>query len=162
MLARDAHLYLCCDAETMFVLKPLGEAAGFRFWKPLVWDKVAIGMGYHYRARHEFVLFFEKGKRRLNDRSIPDVLTIKRIHRGYPTEKPVALMDVLVGQSTEPGQRVADPFMGSGSVGVAALQRGCHFLGNDLAEASHQLARERLLEAGGYPCPSLRSRSRIS
>lgn len=153
VMARHAHLYLCCDAETMFVAKPLGEAAGFRFWKPLVWDKVAIGMGYHYRARHEFVLFFEKGKRPLNDRSTPDVLTAKRIWRGYPTEKPVALMEILVGQSAAPGQLVADPFMGSGSVGVAALRRGCHFLGNDLAEASHQHATERLLAAGGAPHP---------
>ncbi|NJN00861.1 MAG: ATP-binding cassette domain-containing protein [Aquincola sp.] len=30
------------------------ERAGFRFWKPLVWDKRTIGMGYHYRARYEF------------------------------------------------------------------------------------------------------------
>jgi len=33
-----------------------------------------IGMGYHYRARYEFVLFFEKGKRKLNDLGIADVL----------------------------------------------------------------------------------------
>ncbi|WP_366944968.1 hypothetical protein, partial [uncultured Bradyrhizobium sp.] len=46
--------------------KPFGEQAGFKFWKPIVWDKVQIGMGYHYRCRYEFVLFFEKGKRRLN------------------------------------------------------------------------------------------------
>jgi hypothetical protein len=49
----------------MFVAKPIGEAAGFHFWKPLVWDKKAMGMGYHYRARYEFVLFFEKGKPKL-------------------------------------------------------------------------------------------------
>ena len=54
----------------MFVAKPEAERAGFRFWKPLVWDKKTIGMGYHYRARYEFILFFEKGKRRLNDLGI--------------------------------------------------------------------------------------------
>src|SRR5687767_12720672 len=52
-LKRNAHFYFMCDAETMFVAKPMGEAAGFRFWKPLVWDKLSIGMGYHYRARYE-------------------------------------------------------------------------------------------------------------
>jgi site-specific DNA-methyltransferase (adenine-specific) len=47
VLKRDAHLYFYCDQETMFVAKPIGEAAGFKFWKPIVWDKVTMGMGYH-------------------------------------------------------------------------------------------------------------------
>jgi site-specific DNA-methyltransferase (adenine-specific) len=51
VLRRNTHFYLFCDAETMFVAKPAAEQAGFRFWKPLVWDKCTIGMGYHYRAR---------------------------------------------------------------------------------------------------------------
>jgi site-specific DNA-methyltransferase (adenine-specific) len=79
VLKKNSHLYLYCDQETMFVAKPLAEAAGFKFWKPIVWDKQAIGMGYHYRARYEFILFFEKGKRRLADLGIPDVLSFKRI-----------------------------------------------------------------------------------
>ena len=69
----------------MFVAKPCGEEAGFKFWKPLIWDKMKIGMGYHYRARCERILFFEKGKRKLNDLGIPDVLAVERIYRGYPT-----------------------------------------------------------------------------
>lgn len=48
----------------MFVIKPLAEKMGFQVSEPIVWDKVAIGMGYHYRARYEFILFFEKGKRK--------------------------------------------------------------------------------------------------
>ena len=39
VLKPDTHFYLLCDAETMFVAKPEAEKAGFRFWKPLVWDK---------------------------------------------------------------------------------------------------------------------------
>ena len=39
-------------------------------------------MGYHYRARYEFILFFEKGKRRLNDLGIADVISVPRVHRG--------------------------------------------------------------------------------
>ena len=81
VLKRNTHLYLFCDAETMFVAKPEAERVGFSFWKPLVWDKQTIGMGYHYRARYEFILFFEKGKRRLNDLGIPDVIAVPRIHR---------------------------------------------------------------------------------
>src|SRR6188474_2686837 len=76
VLKPDTHFYLFCDAETMFITKPEAERVGFKFWKPLVWDKKTIGMGYHYRARYEFILFFEKGKRRLNDLGISDVLSV--------------------------------------------------------------------------------------
>ncbi len=98
-----------------------------------MWDKQKIGMGYHYRARYEFVLFFEKGKRKLNDLGIPDVIAAPRVLNGYPTEKPVAVSEILVRQSTDEGELVADPFTGSGSVGVAALKNGRSFLGNDLS-----------------------------
>jgi site-specific DNA-methyltransferase (adenine-specific) len=148
VLAKNAHFYLFCDAETAFIAKPIAESVGFKFWKPLIWDKRAIGMGYHYRARYEFILFFEKGKRRLNDLGVADVLEAKRIRGGYPTEKPVEVTDVLIRQSTSPGDLVVDPFMGSGSSGVAAVRSGRQFAGNDIADDAVALTRQRLMDAG--------------
>ncbi|MCG0029924.1 site-specific DNA-methyltransferase [Vibrio parahaemolyticus] len=144
VLKNNAHFYLFCDQETMFVIKPIAEKVGFRFWKPIIWDKVSIGMGYHYRARHEYILFFEKGKRKLNDLSIPDILTHKRVYRGYPTEKPVSLLEVLVAQSSREGELVVDPFFGSGSTLVAAknLNRQCK--GNDISSSAHEHIRQRM------------------
>lgn len=144
VLARNRHFYLFTDAETMFVVKPIAESVGFKFWKPLVWDKQKIGMGYHYRSRHEFVLFFEKGKRKIADLSIPDIISAPRIRGGYPTEKPAAVSEVLIRQSTEKGELVIDPFMGSGSVGVAAMTLGRRFLGTDVARTAFELTEERL------------------
>jgi site-specific DNA-methyltransferase (adenine-specific) len=144
VLKPNTHFYLFSDPETAFIVKPMAEKAGFRFWKPLIWDKKSIGMGYHYRCQYEFVLFFEKGKRRLRDLSIADVIPIARIRNGYPSEKPVDLAEILIRQSALPDQLVADPFMGSGSFGVAAVRAGCHFAGNDIAEASLACAREKL------------------
>lgn len=147
VLKRNRHLYLFCDQETMWTAKPLAQAAGFRFWKPLVWDKVRLGMGYHYRARYEFILFFEKGKRRLNDLGIADVLAFPRVHGGYPTEKPLELLRVLVRQSSQNGELVIDPFLGSGSTGAAALAEGRAFAGCDVNEPAVQLSRRRLFSA---------------
>ncbi len=149
VLRRDTHFYLFCDPETMFVAKPLAEAAGFRFWKPLIFDKVTIGMGYHYRARYECILFFEKGKRKLCDLGVADIITAPRVRGGYPAEKPVAVSEVLVRQSSREGELVVDPFMGSASVGVAAVKQGRGFLGNDLCEEAIEVARRRLVAAGG-------------
>jgi site-specific DNA-methyltransferase (adenine-specific) len=101
-------------------------------------------MGYHYRARYEFILFFEKGKRKINDLSIPDILEVKRIHRGYPTEKPVALSEILINQSSTEGEVVCDPFMGTASVGRAAIRNGRNFIGCDLSETGYQLALSNL------------------
>ncbi|MCA9705256.1 MAG: site-specific DNA-methyltransferase [Myxococcales bacterium] len=155
VLRRNRHLYLLCDHETAFIAKPAGEAAGFRFWKPIIWDKVSIGMGYHYRARYEMILFFEKGKRKLADLGVPDVLRVKRVVGGYPAEKPVELSEILVHQSTERGELVIDPFMGSGSVGVAATRSGRDFAGCDLSPEAVEVTRTRLLEASARPDPGL-------
>lgn len=159
VLKKNTHLYIFCDQETMFVIKPMAEAAGFRFWKPIVWDKLKIGMGYHYRARYEFILFFEKGKRKLNDLSIPDVLEVPRVWGGYPTEKPVEVSEILVRQSSAEGEIVIDPFCGSGSVGVAAANLGRHFWGSDLGEEALEITRRRLMEAGAVEAEEIEERA---
>jgi site-specific DNA-methyltransferase (adenine-specific) len=147
VLKPNTHFYLFSDPETAFIVKPIAEEAGFRFWKPLVWDKKTIGMGYHYRSRYEFILFFEKGKRRLRDLSIADIIPVARIRNGYPAEKPVELSEILIRQSSDPGELVADPFMGSGSVGAAADRLHRSFAGNDIAEAAVDHSRSRLTAA---------------
>lgn len=152
VLKKDRHFYFYCDEETADVAKPIGVAAGFKFWKALVWVKVGSknrckldpGMGYHYRSSKEFILFFEKGKRKLNSLAICDVLPVPKIRNGYPTEKPVELNRILIEQSTKPYEVVADPFMGSASAGVAAIESGRSFWGNDLSPKSLDLARKRL------------------
>lgn len=150
VLRDDRHCYVFCDPETMFLIKPIGEAVGFRFWKPLIWDKCTIGMGYHYRARYECILFFSKGRLPLTDLAIADIITAARVRNGYPTEKPVAVSSVLVAQSSKPGWIVADPFTGSGSVGVAALLADRDFVGCDLSLDAVKLATSRLagIDAG--------------
>ncbi len=144
IMKKNSHFYLFCDQETMFVIKPIAENMGLKFWKPIVWDKVSIGMGYHYRARYEFILFFEKGKRKLNNLSIPDILVEKRIWKGYPTEKPVNLAKTLIEQSSNENDVVIDPFCGSGFVGQASELLNRNFRGNDLNIEAVELTKSRI------------------
>jgi site-specific DNA-methyltransferase (adenine-specific) len=146
VLKRNAHFYMFCDQETMFVARDKAVAAGFKFWKPLVWDKKQIGMGYHYRARYELILFFEKGKRKLTDLGVADILEFPRIRGGYPSEKPSDVSRVLVRQSSLPDELVVDPFCGSGSVGVAATSLGRRFLGGDVCAEAVAITNARLAE----------------
>ena len=93
-------------------------------------------------------MFFEKGKRKLSDLSIPDVLEALRIRGGYPTEKPVDLLETLVRQSSVEGDLVLDPFMGSGSTCIAALQSSRRFIGCDIQPDAVRLAHRRI---SGWP-----------
>jgi site-specific DNA-methyltransferase (adenine-specific) len=152
VLKPNTHFYLFCDPETMFVAKQaadqMDERARFKFWKPLIWNKQRIGMGYHYRAKYECILFFEKGKRKLNNLGISDIIDCPRVIGGYPAEKPPQVASVLVEQSSQVGELVIDPFMGSGSTGVAAISNGRDFKGNDLCAEALDITRTRLLELG--------------
>jgi len=157
VLKQNTHFYLFCDHETMFFAKPVAERVGFRFWKPIIWDKRKIGMGYHYRARYECILFFEKGKRKLRDLSVPDILEVPRIYRGYPAQKPAAVSEILVRQSTAVGELVIDPFAGSGSSGVAATRLGRDFAGNDICPEAVEICGKRLIGEGALPGTLLQS-----
>ena len=61
----------------------------------------------------------------------------------HPSQKPVDLMQWLVRSYTNEGDRVLDPFCGSGSTGVAALREGRTFTGIEKAEEHVESARAR-------------------
>ena len=62
----------------------------------------------------------------------------------HPTVKPIELMKYLVKLVTPKGALVLDPFMGSGTTGVAALQVGCRFLGIEKEKNYFDIAERRL------------------
>lgn len=67
----------------------------------------------------------------------------------HPTQKPVEIIAPLIEYSCPPGGRVLDPFMGSGTTGVAAAQLGCDFVGIELRTDFAAIAGERLAHAYG-------------
>lgn len=144
VLKKGSHFYVFTNWDTALVIEPIAKENGFKSWSPIVWDKVAIGTGYHYRARYELIMFFEKGKRKLNSMSIPNVLSFKRVHGGFPTQKPVDLIKILIEQSTDYGDVVCDPFLGSGSTAIACLKTNRKFIGCDVWDEAIKVSRMRL------------------
>ena len=63
----------------------------------------------------------------------------------HPTVKPIALMRYLCKLVTPPGGVVLDPFMGSGSTGLAAIREGFEFIGIELNPDYIKMANSRLL-----------------
>lgn len=64
--------------------------------------------------------------------------------KSHPTEKPVNLMKTYIENSTQPGESVIDPFMGTGSTGVACAESGRNFIGIELAPEYAETAQARM------------------
>jgi site-specific DNA-methyltransferase (adenine-specific) len=93
----------------------------------------------------EVVYATEKKGVPLNDVwDIPFLNPKAKERTGYPTQKPVLLLDRIIRISTEPGDMVVDPFCGSGTTLVAASILGRRFLGFDVSKEAVALANERL------------------
>lgn len=65
---------------------------------------------------------------------------------GHPCPKPVVWMDWLVNKATLQGQTVLDPFMGSGTTGIACANLGRKFIGIELEQKYFDIACERIYE----------------
>lgn len=145
ILKDNRHAFIMCDGQTLKWVLSYADDAGFSYCKPLVWDKACIGMGYHFRNRHEFVVMLDKGKnRKPKDMSMSDIISVKMVKGGYPTEKPLHLVNVFVEQFTEHGELVVDPFFGSGVVAASCRNFNRNFKGADISEEAHRYAKEKL------------------
>lgn len=65
----------------------------------------------------------------------------------HPTQKPLAVMRWCVRMATRPGDLVLDPFMGSGTTGVACRMEGRRFIGIELDANYYRIAEERIANA---------------
>jgi site-specific DNA-methyltransferase (adenine-specific) len=72
-------------------------------------------------------------------------------HGEHPTEKPLSLMMEIVNKFTNPGDLILDPYMGSGSTGVAAVRLGRSFIGIEQDTRFFTIASERISDALSRP-----------
>ena len=62
----------------------------------------------------------------------------------HPTQKPLALLERCILAASNPGDLIFDPFMGSGTTGVAALKHGRQFCGCEIEADYFKLAQKRM------------------
>ncbi len=86
---------------------------------------------------------------------LPTPKPSEKLHGRHPTQKPLALLERVLAASSAPGDLVLDPFCGSGTTGVAALQAGCRFLGIEQNPEYIDLTARRLCSALGDAAPDL-------
>jgi site-specific DNA-methyltransferase (adenine-specific) len=104
-------------------------------------------------SRHRYTFNYQAMKRMNSDRQMKNVWQFtapgaeEKRHGKHPTQKPIALIERCLSASTDIGDRVFDPFAGSASTGVAALNLGRRFIGCEIDQKFANLATKRLTEA---------------
>lgn len=68
----------------------------------------------------------------------------RNIERGHPTPKPKSMMIEIVRNFTDIGDTILDPFMGSGTTGIAAKEIGCSFIGIEKDSGYFEIAKQRI------------------
>jgi site-specific DNA-methyltransferase (adenine-specific) len=71
--------------------------------------------------------------------------------RVHPTQKPIAVMEWCLQQVTRAGETILDPFMGSGTTGVAAIKLGRKFIGIEIDPGYFDIACRRIEQATRQP-----------
>lgn len=121
------------------------KAAGFKIVGHLVFTKSYTSKAAYVGYSHECAYILAKGRPLLPENPLPDVLGWKYSgNRHHPTEKPVTSLQPLIESFTSRGAIVLDPFAGSGSTCVAALQAGRRYIGIELLEQYHRIGSDRL------------------
>jgi len=114
----------------------------------VTWVKNNWSMGdlLHEHARQTEVIAFYPGPDHLFPKGRPqDVINAPRTgNDNHPTEKPVSLMEAVVGWTDG---MVVDPYMGSGTTGVAAVKLGRRFIGIEIEPRYFDIACRRIEEA---------------
>ncbi|EHX6047870.1 DNA methylase [Salmonella enterica subsp. enterica serovar Agama] len=128
------------------------KAAGFYAVGQIVFTKTYASNRRSAKARRGFVNYchegayvLAKGRPVPPEKPLPDVLPFPYTGNPlHPTQKPVEALQPLIESFSAPGAIILDPFAGSASTCVAALQAGRRYIGIELMEQYHRAGQQRL------------------
>jgi adenine-specific DNA-methyltransferase len=122
-------------------------------WPPAELDKLDAAMRIHWPEKEGGIPQMKRYADEQPGVPLQDVWTdVKPMHNlareraGYPTQKPIKLLERVISASSNPGDLVADFFCGSGTTAVAAEQMGRRWLACDLGRFAIHTTRKRLLD----------------
>jgi hypothetical protein len=97
--------------------------------------------------RPRFIRYLDEQKGAVATTIWTDIAPINSRSRdrlGYPTQKPIALLDRIINASSNPGDVIFDPFCGCGTTIYSAIKNQRQWIGCDIAILSIKLIREQL------------------
>ena len=146
--ATDTILFYVKNDKATFTFKQLTEPRD----KPVrqLKRKKVDGRMVNARDADGKLMYQTKTDRTLdNVWRIPALQPASRERTGYPTQKPLALLERIISASSNPGDVVLDPFCGCATACVAAERLGRKWVGIDISEKAVELVNMRLREFMG-------------
>ena len=119
----------------------------------VVWDRGIHGLGdleAQYAPCHDNAWFAIKNGYKFPGHRPKSVYRCDRLPANellHPTQKPMPLMKMIIGDLTSSDNTIFDPFMGSGTTGVACVQLGRKFIGCEIHEPYFDIAVKRIKQA---------------
>ena len=113
-----------------------------------VWDKISCSLGYTFRHQHEMILCGERMKMKPIKTGTGDVFkykVVKAKEKDHPAQKPIDLHKHILQNIIGEDRVVLDPFMGTGSIGLACKELGCDYIGMELEPEYFDKAKQKLL-----------------
>ena len=150
VLKKGTHCYIFINFINLKEMMEEAEKVGFKLHTLLVWKKNNKTPSRWYMKNQEYILFMRKGKAKpVKNAGIGHVLEFNNIigNKTHPCEKPVDLLELLVLNSSNENDVVLDPFMGSGSTGVACMNTNRKFIGIELDDTYFEIAEKRIAES---------------
>lgn len=151
---KEINIYVWCNKRQIsdyfdFYVKKLKCK-----YEVLCWHKTNALPTYSnkYLTDTEYCLYFHKGKGKCFPQSYEDAKTYyiapiniaDKKKYGHPTIKPLSFMEKIIRNSTREEATVLDPFMGSGTTGVACLNTERNFIGIELDKGYFEIAEKRI------------------
>ena len=150
---KDGGAILCfCRWDVQDAFRLAMEWAGFTIKSQVIWDRQIHGMGdlkAAFAPTHDVIWFGVKGRFEFPGKRPQSVIRIPRLSGqvlAHPNEKPVDLMRWCVESVTPKGGTVLDPFAGSGSTLVAAIEGGYRAIGIEVDPTYCEIIRKRMAE----------------
>jgi len=145
VLKPSASAYMFCDARSYpFIYMAMHPY--FRHVRTVIWDRITSYNGYTWRRGHEIIAWGEGEDAEQIPTGDSDVIRCRAVpqkNRIHPAQKPVEIIDKIVSKH-ENAKSILDPFMGSGTVGVACLNNRRRFTGIELDEHYFDIAAQRI------------------
>lgn len=150
LLSADGSMWICGNWRSMPVMTLAADTFGATMASVVIWDKDWIGVGSNKGLRQRYELIFQFGNETFGiaNRSEPDIWKVawsSQRPSGHESEKPVGLMQRAI--SVAESKTILDPFMGSGTTGVAAVNLGRKFIGIEIEPKYFDIACRRIEEA---------------
>lgn len=146
VLKEGTHCYIMCNDRNLQEVLNEGARAKFKLLNVLVWGKSKHSPNRYYLKNCEFIVMFRKGPaKNINEMGTKQLLQIPNVeNKLHPSEKPVELMSILIRNSSNEGDLVLDPFMGSNPCGEACKKLNRNFIGVELEKQYYNIAVQRI------------------